>query len=201
MLPLEKVNNAIIKHSLHQIDDQELVLIVTHEFPKLTDSVIRYDHYNISKKLLNQLYANDSEASGIIHSLFYKLIDYAQLEEARINQILEMDEVYPKISKPKEVLQWLSGGTSFTYLGTDNKEHEFSIEYPYTLVSSKPNQISGAIYIDNNIVPIRSFFESELITDLKNSFTSPNCIEIQEVINFIQSVEYLNVAKKVGRIK
>jgi hypothetical protein len=110
----------------------------------------------------------------------------------------------------EDVHAWMDGGT-VTLITKDAESNNFEIEFVQKVVfedqydSPKP----GSLLLDKKEVEIRSELESKIITGVKNADWGTKIIEsekpllgqmISECIEFVISVKYIEVAKKVGRI-
>jgi len=193
---IEEIKKIIIGHALHQISDEELE---KHVIPKLGDfeaDLKDHDEYNLINRLKNGEHEDSKEACWKIHALFSPILDMRKLEEERLKQIEDTKEQYIPIKKMNIPQEWLSGTTTFEYTGMDEKKHQFIINHPYDIVIKHSLNLVGAIYLDNNFVPVRSNLEYLLIEDLKKVSRG----SATSIVNFINSEQYLQVAKELGRI-
>lgn len=193
---IEEIEKIIIHHALHRISDEEME---NHILPKLVffEAELKdHDEYDLMNRLKKHEYEDSEEACRHIHSLFSPLIDLRKLEKERLKQIEDNMEQYIPIKKMNSPQEWLSGTSTFEYIGIDRKKHQFVINYPYYIVVKHTLNLTGAIYLDNKMVPIRSAIENMLIEDLKKTSRG----SATSIINFINSEQYLLIAKELGRI-
>jgi len=103
-----------------------------------------------------------------------------------------------------DLLCFMDGGTVLLRL-TDSESKSFEVEFVQTMILKKDKytKYPGSLLLDNEYVPLRSDLERSIISSLKKvdikRFKELEKQIIQERISFVESEEYLEVAKKVGR--
>lgn len=109
----------------------------------------------------------------------------------------------------EDVFTWMDGGTVTLKLKKD-KEF-FDVEFVQKMVlSRKKTPRPGSLLLNEKEVEIRSELEQKLLSELKTAKFGTTIIErekellkkiISDSINFVESEDYIKIAKKVGRIK
>jgi hypothetical protein len=98
----------------------------------------------------------------------------------------------------------MDGGTVLLKL-TDSESKSFEVQFAQTMVLEKNVYMKypGSLLLDNEYVPLRSNLERSIISSLKKvdirKFNELDKQIIQGRISFVESDEYLEIAKKVGR--
>jgi hypothetical protein len=110
----------------------------------------------------------------------------------------------------EDVLCWMDGG-SVTLKMNENETDIFEVEFvqKVSLINRENFPKPGSLLLDGKEVEIRSSLESEIISKIKMADFGPKIIEsekdllkkiIAESIEFVESENYIEIAKKVGRI-
>ena len=119
----------------------------------------------------------------------------------------------------KQVLLWMDGGSATLYL-VDENATEFTVEFCQTMILEKHSytNVPGSFLLNKTEIPIRSDEEQTILTALKKlQFStellaeeqraskqlpgSPTYREIiDERIAFVESNDYLIIAKEMGRL-
>jgi hypothetical protein len=114
----------------------------------------------------------------------------------------------------EEVLFWMDGGTITLKMKKDNSDF-YEVEFVQKVLLEKSRRdyvraTPGSLRFDGKDVEIRSELERKLLLEIKVAEFGPNISKkerdsvkkiILEAIDFVESEDYITVARKVGRIK
>jgi hypothetical protein len=111
----------------------------------------------------------------------------------------------------EQVYTWMDGG-SVTLATKDKKGNAFSIEFVQKVSLQKEDYAPcpGSLLLNKNEIEVRSQIESKILSSLQQAVWGPAIVEaekqllsqiIGECIEFVTSDAYLEVAKKLNRIK
>jgi len=155
------------------------------------------------KGRLEYLYKLGNELQ--IFDIFLILHEISDLQaiEMEISKIYQEGKInLPSSITIKHIGVWLSGGIGASFREDGNENIHFQ-DYDWTL-SKNPQMLSGAIYYEGWIVPLRSPLETQILQLLEDYFyTITNNLEKEIVsgyLNFIRSDEYLELARVLGRL-
>jgi len=102
-------------------------------------------------------------------------------------------------------------GGSVTLKLIDSKSTAFSVEFCQTMLLQKHSytHIPGSFLFNNKELPIRSVGEKQILSALRNLYFKDSLptdqvtatkVWIQELIDFVESEEYLRIAALMGRL-
>lgn len=115
----------------------------------------------------------------------------------------------------EEVLFWMDGGT-MTLKMKKEQSILYEVEFVQRMILEKVKRapedkpLPGSLLLNRKEVEIRSKLEKELLLEIKIAQFGINIAEkekdslrkiILEAIDFVESEDYITVAKKVGRMK
>jgi hypothetical protein len=110
----------------------------------------------------------------------------------------------------EDVQCWMDGG-SVTLKMSYNETDFFEVEFvqKVSLINRENFSKPGSLLLDGKEVEIRSSLESEIISKIKMAVFGPKIIEsekdllkkiISESLEFVESENYIEIAKKMERI-
>ena len=113
--------------------------------------------------------------------------------------------------KIEEVICWMDGGT-ITLKMKKNESLKYEVEFvqKVSLTNLTKLPLPGSFLLNRKEIEIRSELEKEILSEIKNAKFGAKIIEsekdllkkiITESVEFVESENYINIAKKVGRIK
>ena len=113
--------------------------------------------------------------------------------------------------KIEEVICWMDGGT-VTLKMKKNESLKYEVEFvqKVSLTNLTKLPLPGSFLLNRKEIEIRSELEKEILLEIKNAKFGAKIIEsekdllkkiITESVEFVESENYINIAKKVGRIK
>ncbi len=113
--------------------------------------------------------------------------------------------------KIEEVICWMDGG-SVTLKMKKNESLKYEVEFiqKASLTNLTKLPLPGSFLLNRREIEIRSELEKEILLEIKNAKFGAKIIEsekdllkkiITESVEFVESENYINIAKKVGRIK
>ncbi|KOY87053.1 hypothetical protein AD998_13685 [bacterium 336/3] len=142
-----------------------------------------------------------------IFLVLYELSDLQDIEKEILKIYQEGKILLPSNIIVKNTGSYMDGGSMgvcCTNLDTNKDFNIFFQHYNWTL-SKNPQMLSGAIYYDGWIVPIRSPLETQILQLLEDYFyTIRNNLEkeiVSNYLNFIRSDDYLELARVLGRLE
>ncbi|MDQ6469259.1 hypothetical protein RB619_01300 [Flavobacterium sp. LHD-80] len=110
---------------------------------------------------------------------------------------------------------WMDGGTVTLKMKKDNSIF-YEIDFVQKVILEKSKRqienslVPGSLLLNRKEVEIRSSLEKEILSEIKAAKFGTNISQseidalnriILEAINFVESEDYITVARKVGRIK
>ncbi|WBA43549.1 hypothetical protein [Hymenobacter canadensis] len=109
-----------------------------------------------------------------------------------------------------ELIAWMDGG-SVTLKLIDSNGSAFNVEFGQTMLLEKQSygNTPGSFLLNGKEVPIRSDSENTLLRALRNIHFKDSLpadqqtatrVWIQELIDFVESEEYLRIAALMGRL-
>jgi len=199
MIP-QKIEQAVISNALFQLDDQSLIDTVLNNLDKLPS-----DFLKSNKDLIRRFETgspNDLSSQKLgVHLLFGQYSDLAKLEYERINQLCNNEFEFPYVMSITQEMEWLSGGLTIEYIDQKKNPHKIHLEYPFDQKLIITHRLIGGLYLDDKLVPIRSKLENEIITNLQLSLKNRTLDEVERIIKYVNSEDYIQLAKEIGRIK
>ncbi len=116
-----------------------------------------------------------------------------------------------KIVIIEDVHCWMDGGT-ITLKMKKNESLLYDVEFvqKVSLTNREKLPLPGSLLLNNEEVEIRSALETEILSEIKVAEFGVKIVAsekellkkiISEAVEFIESEDYIEVAKKVGRIK
>ncbi len=199
MIP-SKIKKYILSNALFQLDDHSLIESILNCLSELTPE-FRNSHSDQIKRFSEDSPNDISAKKTCVNLLFGQFIDLSELETKRIHQLEKSKYEFPKIKSIKKEMVWLSGGLTVNYIDQSNSSHIINLEYPIDQKLILPHKIIGGLYLDNELVPVRSKLENEIIVSLQSNSLNRASTEIKRIIEFVNSYEYIRLATEIGRIK
>lgn len=196
---LSKIKEAILSNALFQLDDQSLIESVLESLTELP-SDFKKSHRDQIRRFSKDSPNDTSSKKMCIHLLFGQHIDLSKLEAARINQLDKSNKGFDQIKSIKEELEWLSGGVTIKFVDKENSYHDINLEHPVDEKFIFPYKVIGGLYLDNELVPVRSKLEHEIIANLQLISLNRPSVVIKRIIDFVNSKEYIQIATEIGRI-
>lgn len=125
--------------------------------------------------------------------------------------IIKLDLDMKKIVIIEDVHCWMDGGT-ITLKMKKNESLLYDVEFvqKVSLTNREKLPLPGSLLLNNEEVEIRSALETEILSEVKVAEFGVKIVAkekellkkiISEAVEFIESEDYIEVAKKVGRIK
>ena len=116
-----------------------------------------------------------------------------------------------KIVIIEDVHCWMDGGT-ITLKMKKNESLFYDVEFvqKVSLTNREKSPLPGSLLLNNKEIEIRSELETAILSEIKVAEFGAKILEsekellkkiISEAVEFVESEEYIKVAKKVGRIK
>lgn len=116
-----------------------------------------------------------------------------------------------KIVMIEDVHCWMDGGT-ITLKMKKNESLFYDVEFVQKvfLTNREKSRLPGSLLLNNKEIEIRSELETEIVSEIKVAEFGAKILEsekkllkkiISEAVEFVESDEYIKIAKKVGRIK
>lgn len=194
-----RLKTQIIDNFLGKISDEELIKYVQRNLSILPCTDDKYDTINL-KRIENSTFDNFQDGKFVVDLLCSKFFELDELDEERISQIELYNEKIPTLKNITSAHKWLSGGITVNYSDENNSKHSIYLNYPIRPARIILSNIIGALYIDKRLVPVRSFLEAEIIQSLQKSDRRVDLDDaIETIISFVNSNEYIKIAKKIGR--
>jgi hypothetical protein len=111
----------------------------------------------------------------------------------------------------EDVHCWMDGGT-ITLKMKKNESLFYDVEFvqKVSLTNREKLPLPGSLLLNNKEIEIRSELETEIVSEIKFAEFGDKILEsektllkkiISEAVEFVESEEYINLAKIVGRIK
>jgi hypothetical protein len=111
----------------------------------------------------------------------------------------------------EDVNCWMDGGT-ITLKMKKNESLFYDVEFvqKVSLTNREKLPLPGSLLLNNEEIEIRSELETEILSEIKVAELGGKILSrekellkkiISEAVEFVESEEYIRVAKKVGRIK
>lgn len=110
----------------------------------------------------------------------------------------------------EDIYIWMDGGT-ITVIASDMENNKYEIEFVQKVILKKYNNhpIPGSLLLNRQVIETRSEIETRIISSIKNAEWGHQIKKnekklykqmLSECINFIVSDNYLDLARKMGRI-
>ena len=196
----EELENLVIQSALGKVEDSILIEYVKAKLSTIPKNNNEYDELN-RKRLLKTTSADYSNGRFTVDSILGNYINLTKLEEERKLQIETNSEKLAFCKVVDSAQSWLSGGLTVYFFDNKDQKHSIGLHYPLGASKIRIFDISGALYVDNRLVPVRSNLESEIIIMLKKNHCEDDLDGvIDSVIHFVESNIYFENAKKIGRI-
>lgn len=196
----KELESLIIENALGEVKDAYLIQYIKTNTSLIPPSTDEYIEQQVKRLLSNKVDEIKSEAL-LVDVIFGSHIDLAEFEERRLLQIKANSESMFLCQKIISAHQWLSGGFTVNCIDNENKEHSFFLEYPLRKHRVRLKSLMGALYIDSRLVPVRSTLEFEIFNTLQSHECEDNDDDaINIIIDFVSSANYVDNARKLGRI-
>ncbi len=195
------IEDLVINNVLGKVGNGYLIDRIKSNLSNIPIINDEYDELN-RKRLLRT--TSDDYGAGIIavDSILGNYINLYKLEILRKLQIETNSEKLVVCKKVEAAHEWLSGGLSVNFFSNEDEKHIIYLNYPIRSLKIRIYDISGALYIDNRLVPVRSNLEYEIMNMLKTSHCEDDLDGVvDKIIHFVESNSYIENAREIGRIK